>query len=222
MSLTRVGLVGVLAGLGLGVLPMGGCMSAEIALKEQLGFAKRDQLVARVDDARDSQEEAKAQFESALDEFLAITGGEQSDLEKAYRQLKKQLDRSEDRASSVRADIAEVETVASKLFREWEDELDDYASEDLRASSAAQLSQTRARYAELIGAMRAAEAKMDPVLTAFNDQVLFLKHNLNAQAIASLEQNVSVLEGDIAELIAEMNASIAQAEAFIDSLERGN
>ena len=40
------------------------------------------------------------------------------------------------------------------------------------------LAETKRQYSQLISAMKRAERKMNPVLTAFNDQVLFLKHNL--------------------------------------------
>ena len=67
--------------------------------------------------------------------------------------------------------------------------------------------------------MKDAAAKMDPVLAAFKDQTLFLKHNLNARAIASLETDLAKVKTEVAELIQEMEASIAEANAFIDSLQ---
>ena len=78
-----------------------------------------------------------------------------------------------------------------------------------------------ARDAQLIGAMKRAERKIDPVLAAFRDQVLYLKHNLNAQAIASLQSELASIETDVAKLIKEMEASIKEADAFISSMEKG-
>lgn len=204
--------------LGAAALTMGACSSARIALAEQMGYAKREQLVNRVQEARDDQEEAKAQFESALDEFLSLPEVDAGDLEGTYRDLKRELDRSEDRADDVRDRIKAVERVASALFKEWENELDDYSSDTLRDASARQLRETRDLYDRLIAKMKRAEASMDPVLDAFRDQVLFLKHNLNARAIASLSQGFGELESDIRQLVAEMEASIAEANAFIDEM----
>jgi hypothetical protein len=56
------------------------------------------------------------------------------------------------------------------------------------------------------------------VLAGFRDQVLFLKHNLNAKAIASLQSNVLAIEDDIAVLIRDMEASIKEADEFIHTL----
>jgi hypothetical protein len=66
--------------------------------------------------------------------------------------------------------------------------------------------------------MRRAEDKMQPVLNAFRDQVLFLKHNLNARAIAALEGTVASLEAEVATLILDMEASIEEANRFIDEM----
>ena len=108
--------------------------------------------------------------------------------------------------------------MAEALFDEWEVELDQYTSAPLRRSSERRLQETRAQYKQLIQAMKRAEAKMAPVLAAFHDQVLFLKHNLNAQAIASLKGNLASIESDIAVLIREMEASIREANRFIDAM----
>jgi hypothetical protein len=198
--------------------PGSGCASTSIAMKEKLGYAKREQLVDRVEDTRDAQEEAKAQFATTLEELKSLSGFDGGELEKAYNRLSRELERSKDRAEGVRDRIAKVERVAEALFDEWEEELGQYTTDSLRKASAAQLEQTRARYAQLLGAMQKAEAKMEPVLAAFGDQVLFLKHNLNARAIASLDDAVVDLEGEISSLIADMESSIAEANAFIDEM----
>lgn len=212
---------GVSASTPFVILPMAaltGCASTGIAVKERLGYAKREQLVDAVDDAREEQEEAKVQFESALEELLSLPGTDGGELEDVYDRLRKQLARSEDRADDVRDQIRTVDRVATALFSEWEAELEGYSSAELRNVSADQLSQTRARYDTLLASMRRAERSMDPVLDALGDQVLFLKHNLNARAIASLDTTLAGIESDVGALIAEMNASIAEAEAFINSM----
>lgn len=200
--------------------PLGltGCASTSMAIKEKFGYAKREQLVDGVQKARDAQEKAKEQFASALDEFIAVTQVDAGDLERTYKRLNSAFESSEKRANKVRDRITSVERVANALFREWEAELGQYSSETLRASSQQQLDATRTEYSGLLRAMKKAEGTMDPVLAAFSDQVLFLKHNLNARAIASLEGTVGELEAEIGVLIRDMEASIAEANAFIDSM----
>ena len=200
---------------------LGGCSTTGIAIRESLGTPKREQLVDRVEETREAQEDAKTQFASTLEELQALSGFDGGELEAAYKRLDGQLGRAEDRAERVREKIRSVDRVATALFSEWEDELDEYATESLRNASARQLDETKQRFGDLLFAMRKAESKMAPVLAAFGDQVLFLKHNLNARAIASLDSTLGELEDEIAVLIGDMEASIAEANAFIDEMGGG-
>ena len=195
------------------------CSSTSMAIKEQFGYAKREQLVDKVESARDGQQEAKQQFESALQEFLSVTGTPGTELETKYNKLKKEYDRSESRAATVRSRITDVERVGEALFKEWKQELTQYSSDSLRRASEQQLNTTRTQYDKLIGVMKAASSKMDPVLTAFKDQVLFLKHNLNAQAISSLQATAGQIQGDVSALVRDMEASIAEANSFIQQMQ---
>ena len=196
-----------------------GCQSVYYGTMEKFGKHKRDILVDRVEDARDSQQETKEQFASALDKFKSVVNVPSGELQAKYDLLKSELDKSETKASAVKKRISDVEDVAKALFDEWTKELEQYKNPDLRASSEKKLDQTRARYTLLINAMKKAETKIEPVLSAFRDQVLFLKHNLNAQAVASLQSEVTTMEADISKLIAEMEKSIAEADSFIKTMQ---
>lgn len=196
-------------------LTLGACSTAYYGAMEQLGFEKRDILVDRVEDARDSQEDAKEQFADALEAFRAVVDVRGGELESSYDRLSAEYDRAERQAEAVWNRIDAVEDVSEDLFREWRAELDEYQDAGLRRSSAERLRETERRYATLIAQMRQAAATMEPVLAVFNDRVLFLKHNLNARAIASLDAESGRLEADVARLIAEMERAIAEADAFI-------
>ncbi len=203
----------------LGVWTVGaGCKSTYYSTMEKFGYHKRDLLVDRVQDARDAQEQAKEQFQSALEQFTAVVGYEGGELEKTYKRLKNELERSEDRAQAVHKRIADVQDVAKALFREWQAELNDYTNASLKSLSQQRLEQTQERYARLIEAMQRAESRIDPVLASFRDQVLFLKHNLNAQAIASLEDELATVRTDVSTLLKAMEASIAEANDFIKAM----
>lgn len=194
------------------------CSSTYYSTLQAFGIEKRDILVDRVEDARDSQQAAKQQFTSALDAFRTLTGFEGGALGQAYERLSRELERCRTRASTVSRRIAAIEDVAGALFREWGEEITRYGDQDLRRRSEALKAETNARYKEMLASMKRAEASMQPVLTAFGDRVMFLKHNLNAQAIADLQDEVVSIETDVAALVREMERSIAEAESFITML----
>jgi hypothetical protein len=199
-----------------------GCSGTYYKTMEGFGLEKRDILVDRVEDARDAQDSAAEQFASALEQFRATVQFDGGDLEKTYDRLNDEYEDSVDKADAVSSRIDSVENVAEDLFDEWEDELEQYSRDDLRRDSAALLRDTRNRYSQLMKSMRRAERSMDPVLTAFKDQVLVLKHNLNARAIGSLRNELSSIERDTAALITQMQKAIAEANEFIASMEAGS
>jgi hypothetical protein len=194
------------------------CATAYYRALETVGIEKRDILVDRVEEARDSQSEAKEQFTSALERYRSVVRVEGGDLEQMYDRLASEFERSEGRAQAVADRVAAVQSVATDLFDEWEDEIGEYSDPELRRQSQRLLTATRADYRRLIAAMQRAEAAMDPVLTLFRDQVLFLRHNLNARAIGSLETELADIERATARVIEEMERSIAEASRFIEGL----
>jgi len=216
MKLPKILLAFIVAGV---LSSLCGCSSMEYAVREKFGQHKREVLVDRVGDAKESQEEAKTQFVEALVKFKAVTGYKGSALEAKYDEIKSTYDACTVRAKDVGARIAAIEDVAGALFKEWEGELDQYSSASLRQVSERQLTQTRAGYEKLIVAMRTAESRMKPVLATFKDQVLFLKHNLNAQAIASLGGVSAELQGDIDVLVRDMQIAIDGANRFIEQMQ---
>lgn len=202
----------------LAAIALFGCSSTYYSALETVGVYKRDLLVKRVEAARDSQVDAKEEFQSALERFRNVVQFDGGDLEAEYRRLDKALQRSEDRADEVRDRIESVEDVAADLFKEWRQELGDFSNPEYRRNSEQQLLATERRYDELHVAMERAESRIEPVLVPLRDQVLYLKHQLNAKAIAALEGELGTIEIDTAALISELETAIAEADRFIDGL----
>lgn len=195
------------------------CQSAYYSAWEKVGVEKRDILVDRVEDAKESQEDAQQQFKSALDQFSQLINFEGGELQEVYEELKDQYEASDESASRVSSRIEKVEDVAEALFEEWQEELDKYSNATLRRDSQKKLRDTQSRYSSLVKAMRKAESKMAPVLSALQDNVLYLKHNLNASAIGALQGEFSGIKKEINTLINEMNTAISQSNAFISSMK---
>jgi len=204
--------------LGLTLMALAACQSAYYSAMESVGFEKRDILVGRVENARDAQEEAQEQFASALEQFSVLIDFDGGELQAVYEDLNDEYEASESAATQVSDRIDAIENVADDLFEEWREELTQYSSASLRRDSERKLKDTERRYQQLITSMKRAEKRMAPVLDALRDNVLYLKHNLNASAIGALQGELSTIEADVSRLIAEMNTAIAESDAFIDSL----
>jgi len=204
------------------LLPFGlsSCDKAYLETMEKMGYAKRDILSSRVKSARDAQEDAKKDIQSTLEQFGKVVSYQGGDLEATYKKLSGELESSEDSAKAVRKRIDDVESVADALFSEWEQELGQYSSSDLRRKSQAKLTQTKSRYKDMLSAMKRAEQRIDPVLRPLRDQVLYLKHNLNARALAAIKGELVKVDAQVDQLVKDMNRSIAEADKFIQSMEK--
>lgn len=195
------------------------CSSTYYSALETIGIEKRDILVDRIDEARDAQLDAKEQFSSALEQFRSVVDVDGGELENMYDKLNAEYQRSEKRANEVRSRIDSVEKVADDLFEEWDAEIENYSNKDLASQSRRLLRDTQSDYSKMLKAMRRAENTMPPVLTLFNDQVLFLRHNLNARAIGALKGELASIESATSELVKEMQRSIDEADRFIESMK---
>ncbi len=172
---------------------LGGCSTVYYKTMEKFGYEKRDILVDRVEDARDSQNDAQETFRSSLERFQSVVDTPDTELKEQYAEISDAYEDSLASAEEVRDRIDKVQ----------------------------QLKETRVQYGQLISRMHDAEDRMEPVLQAFEDQVLYLKHNLNAQAIGSLENELVSIRQDVDSLIRNMEQSIAESEAFIQRFRQG-
>ncbi len=182
---------------------------------EKFGYAKRERLVDNVKAAAAEQGEAKKQFATALEEFKSVVNFDGGNLETVYNKLDKEYKRCEAAAADVTGEIDSVKNVAKSLFTEWQGEVNQINDASLKSKSQNLYDKTQSAYEQMIARMDSAAATMKPVLGSFKDRVLFIKANLNAQAIASLKGTELELGGEIDKLIKEMEASIKEADAFI-------
>ncbi len=201
------------------LIGIAGCSTLYFAGMEKIGIQKREIMVDRVKAARDTQKEAKEQFVNALEQFKSVVAVQGGDLEKKYNQLSATLERSEAEAEAVRSRIKSVEEVSTALFAEWKKEIAQYNSETLRRSSQQKYDAAEEKYAQLMKAMKKAESRMEPALVPLRDQVLYLKHNLNAKAIAGLSDEVVTVETRVDKLVSDIEAAVAEADEFIRQLQ---
>lgn len=199
-------------------LTLSGCQSAYYSAMEKVGVHKRDILIDRVEETKDSQQESQEEFQSALERLTTLINFDGGELQDAYNQLNDDYESSLAAANEVSSNINKVEDVAEALFDEWSDELEQYKSASLKRESSKKLTATQRQFSQLLRSMRSAESKMEPVLSSLQDNVLYLKHNLNAQAVAAIKGEFTNLKRDIQVLMNDMNKSIADSNKFIEQM----
>lgn len=201
------------------VLTLTSCSNLYYGAMEKMGKPKRDIMVDRVEAARDTQNDAKEQFLTTLEQFKEVINFNGGDLEKEYNKLNSTLERTEAEAAKVHKRILAIEDVSQALFSEWAAEINLYSSDVLRRASQKKLDETQLKYTELIAAMLRAEARLEPALAPLRDQVLFMKHNLNASAIAGLSTEVVSVQTNVDRLVQDLESAINKADDFIKALQ---
>jgi hypothetical protein len=186
--------------------------------RESIGDHKREIVVYQVEQACISLQETKEEFEETLERFKSLVCVNDSGLDHRYNLLNRQYQFCRSKSDAVSNKIRAIQEVSEALFIEWESELDQYSNRALRNSSKQQLKAARQNYARLIKAMQRAESKIHPVLAAFKDQVLYLKHNLNSRAIAALQHEFIEMSVDMSQLILAMEQTIQEASRFFSTL----
>ncbi len=208
-----------LLSIALLMLFMTGCSKIYYAGMEKVGVHKRDIMVSRVKDVQESQEEAQEEFKSALEQFGSLVTIEETNLKKAYDKFSSQYEDAKEAADDLHKDINKLEDVSLALFKEWEEEITQYKNAKLKAQSKKKLRNTKAKYKKMMASMRRSEKKMEPILATFYDNVLTLKHSLNAQAIGALQGEFKSLKNNIAVLMKQMNQSIKESDTFIKEMQ---
>lgn len=198
---------------------LGGCQTTYYAVWEKLGKEKRHLLRDNVAAASKEQKEASETFKDVLTRMKEMYGFQGGDLEEVYENLRGDYEESEERANAVHKRVAMVEQIAADLFREWQGEINEMKSQKLKSQSAQSLREAKRQYAKLHDTMIKAESRMDPVLAQLQDNVLYLKHNLNAQSIGALKKEAGNIQIEIDRLIKDMQASIAEADTFLKTFK---
>lgn len=199
---------------------LGACTSVYYKTMQKLGKEKRDILVQRVKDSKKDQEQTKQQIQTTMEKFQALTGFQGGDLEKNYKKLNDEYERAEGQANKLHDRIKSIDQVSNDLFTEWQKEIAEMTNKQLKSRSATLLKDAKDRQGSYMKAMQKTEDQMTPVLAAFHDQVLFLKHNLNARAIGSLKGTSTKINADVSALTKSIDSSMAEADRLIASLSQ--
>jgi Protein of unknown function (DUF2959) len=200
------------------VVLLSGCHSTYYKAMSTLGKEKRDILVSRIKDAKKDQDQTKQKLQTTMESFQALTGFKGGSLEKSYKRLNGDYENAASQADKLHDKIQSIDQVSNDLFKEWQGEINAMDNNKLKSQDSVMLRNAKTRQATYMRAMRRTEEQITPVLKAFQDQVLFLKHNLNARAIGSLKNTSAGLQSDVAGLVQSIDASSQEADKLISSL----
>lgn len=204
-----------IAGLAL----ISGCTTIYYNFWETLGKEKRELLRDNIAAASDDQKEVADEFQDALQRLKATYGIRgPKELETAYEAAKDEYERASAKADALHARVERIDEIAGDLFDEWEGEMQSISDPKLKQRSRQSLHKTKKRFRDLSNALKEVDKSVEPVLVRLKDNVLYLKHNLNAQAIGSLDTEIRDIEKGIENLVSKINSATKASQQFINTL----
>lgn len=199
-------------------LPFLACTTVYYNFWETLGQEKRDLLKRHIAGVKNDQNGLEEKFKDTLskirDEY-EFSGGK---LEKTYDKLSADYNSAEQKSNDLSERINRTERIAKDLFQEWNEEAQEISNPQYRRDSLQKRKETMEKFDQMLASMRRVEKSIEPILTKFKDQVLYIKHNLNAQALGAFKKEFLGIETEINKLIKEMEMSTKQADQFISEM----
>jgi len=203
----------------LGVLGGLAALSHALAAQAQDEGVKRvEQLVKSAGSTVQAIGDAKLQFIKTIDVYNSILAEDAKDRKKLYKKLQSEMAATQEKRAEVgrRADHMRLE--AGIVFKSWADSTVGIESPDLRKRSEERLEKTKDRCAEIQSAGQSAVDVYAPVMKALQDQVTYLGHDLNAEAVASLKPDAEKVNAQAQELTKRLDEAIAVANQNINAL----
>lgn len=162
--------------------------------------------------------QTKVQLMKTMDVYNALMADDAQDRKKLYKNLQKEMSNTEKRRAKIDEEAAKMKTEADTLFTQWAESAAAIENPDLRKRSEERLEATKASYAEIRVVGQKAADLYPPFMKALQDQITYLGHDLNAEAVASLAPEAAKLNEKAQALTRSLDDTISTANQRIGAL----
>ena len=201
------------------VLLVAGALLAPVAVRAQdEGLKQVDRLIKVSGETVQSIAEAKLQLERTVTGYNAILAEQAKDRRGAYKDLIKDKDNTQTKVEAVRQRVAGMEQEANTLFAAWAKNVEGITEEGLRKKSQARLDDTKKRFGDILSAGKQAREAYDPFMKQLADQITYMGHDLNPEAVASLKPDAAKLNDQATKVFARVDETMKVAREYINSL----
>ena len=176
----------------------------------------QEPLIESVRDAGEATHDAQAEFATAFRLYQRLTAPQAPELAQLSKEYAESIDECAARVGELgeRTDVARKE--AEALFGGWNEELTRFSGDSLRKKSEAQLHESQAVTQRVLDALDRVQERARPVMLALHDYALFFHHNLNARAIATLQDTYPQFDGECRALEQELARVQAEIDGFLE------
>lgn len=199
-------------------LAVAGCANLEATFfqpKDSLALV--DDLSDRIEEVHVASEVAKERMTAAVETLRSIVSPDfRGDGLSAHAELTRAIEQSEEQAEVFRERVADMKDTAKELFDRWASDLEGFTNAEMRQHSQRRLEETRTRYQAIVAAVDPAQWSYDAVNRSLGDHALFLGHDFNRAAVASLRPGVDSLVAQGGELESRLVLGMTAAKEYLD------
>jgi hypothetical protein len=193
-------------------------LAATAGAQSDEGVKQVERLVKASGNTVKAVADTKLQLVKTLDIYNALMADDAKDRKKLYNSLQKEMENTEKRRATIGEVAATMSAEADTLFKQWTDSAAAIENADLRKKSEERLAATKASYAEIGTVGQKASDLYGPFMKDLQDQVTFLGHDLNAEAVASLKPEAAKINEAASKLIQSIDDTITTANTNIGAL----
>ena len=192
--------------------------TAVSAPAQEAGVKQVEQLTNKFGSTVEAITDARAQLVKTMDVYNSIFSEVAKDRKSLYKKLQNEMDTMVKRRGEISTRAEQTRIEADNLFVSWGNSLSGITDPDLRKRSEERLAKTKARYADIQATGRQADDAYAPVMKKLQDQVAYLGHDLNAEAVGSLKGDAAKLTGQVDELKKRIDDLVGSINKNIDAL----
>ena len=197
----------------------GGCLASDRGSFLVLGgsHAPQEDLVECVHAAGVEVDDARGDFAEVFRLYQRLTAPQAAELEDLSETFEDALETCQDRAKHLTKRLDAVQRENDELVQDWQAELQQFSGETMRKKSESMLQETHGRSKRVLDALTRVQDRMQPVVLKLQDYALFFHHNLNARAIATLQDTYKDFDAEFRALESEFGKARQEVDAFLEA-----
>lgn len=177
-----------------------------------------DELLTRIERVQAETAVAKEAAHTALTELCTLVSPNfKGDAATAFAKFLTAAEASEEQGETLRDATEPMQDAAAEVFQRWTKDMESFGNSRMRQRSQTRLDETRTRFQSIVGASQAAQIALDAFHDDMRDHALFLRHDLNSTAVASLRGDVRELNDQVKGLDTRFDATTAAARAYVEA-----
>ena len=193
-------------------------LAATAGAQSDEGVKQVERLVKASGNTVKAIADTKVQLMKTMEVYNSLFADDADNRKKIYNNIQKEMENTEKRRGKIVEEAAKMNAEADALFKDWTNSTAAIESPDLRKRSEERLNATKASYAEIGTAAQKAGDMYGPFMKALQDQITFLGHDLNPDAVASLKPDAAKLNERADQLIRSIDDTIATSNKNIGAL----